>query len=148
MRLHKLITRSAALIAAIATIACSSEQPKEEGDTIPTTPINEMAYTPEATTFELWAPTAEAVVVRLYNGDTLAEEVAMTAAKDGLWRAQVEGDKHGMYYAFQVTIDGKPLKETAGIFARALDVNGNRGAVIDLERTNPEGWESDGKGSA
>ena len=143
MRLHKLITRSAALIAAIATIACSSEQPKEEGDTIPTTPINEMAYTPEATTFELWAPTAEAVVVRLYNGDTLAEEVAMTAAKDGLWRAQVEGDKHGMYYAFQVTIDGKPLKETAGIFARALDVNGNRGAVIDLERTNPEGWESD-----
>ena len=48
-----------------------------------------------------------------------------------------------MYYAFQVTIDGKPLKETAGIFARALNVNGDRGAIIDLNDTNPEGWAED-----
>ena len=143
MRLNSFIQQGIALVAAIATIACSSNEPAEESDTIPATPINEMAYTPEATTFELWAPTAEAAVVRLYEGDTLAEEVAMTVAENGLWRAQVKGDKRGMYYAFQVTIDGKPLKETAGIFARALDVNGNRGAIIDLERTNPEGWESD-----
>ncbi|MBQ8367036.1 MAG: type I pullulanase [Alistipes sp.] len=143
MKLSQLIARGAAVVAAVATIACSSEQPKEEGDNIPTTPINEMAYSPEATTFELWAPTADSVVVRLYDGDTLAEEVAMTAAEDGLWRAQVEGDKRGMYYAFQVTIDGKALKETAGIFARALDTNGNRGAIIDLERTNPEDWNED-----
>ncbi|MBR2866376.1 MAG: type I pullulanase [Alistipes sp.] len=143
MKLSQLIARGAVVVAAIATIACSSEQPKEEGDNIPTTPINEMSYSPEATSFELWAPTAEAVVVRLYDGDNLAEEVAMTRGECGLWRAQVVGDKRGMYYAFQVTIDGKVLKETAGIFARALDVNGNRGAIIDLQDTNPEGWDGD-----
>ena len=143
MRLHRLITRGIATIAAIATIACTSEQTTKEDDNIPTKPIEEMTYSPEATSFELWAPTAEAVVVRLYDGDTLAEEVAMTKADKGLWEATVTGDKRGMYYAFQVTVDGKPLKETAGIFARALDVNGNRGAIIDLKRTNPKGWERD-----
>ena len=143
MKLSRLICRSITLVAAIATIACSSEQPKEEGDNIPTAPINEMTYTPEATTFELWAPTAEAVVVRLYDGNTLEQEVAMSAKENGMWRAKVSGDKRGMYYAFQVTVDGKALKETAGIFARALDVNGNRGAIIDFKRTNPKDWEMD-----
>ena len=135
--------RGASIVAAIATIACASEKTNDEGDNIPTTPINEMSYTPEATTFELWAPTAEGVVVRLYDGDTLLEEVAMERGEQGLWHATAEGDKYGLYYAFQVTIEGKALKETAGIFARALDVNGNRGAIIDLERTNPEGWAND-----
>ena len=131
-----------ALCAAIATTACSATNEEAEM-AIPETPIQEMSYTPEATTFELWSPEAEGVVVRLYNGNTLATEVAMTPAERGLWRATVEGDHKGRYYAFQVTIEGKALRETAGIFARALDVNGNRGAVVDMRDTDPEGWAED-----
>ena len=131
-------------VAAMATfVACNDEATNEKEEIIPTTPIEEMCYTPEKTSFELWAPTAESAVVRLYDGDTLTEEVAMTKGKKGLWNAEVEGDKKGLYYAFQVTVEGNLLKETAGIFARALDVNGNRGAIIDMRDTDPEGWSED-----
>ena len=141
MKSKKLIMRATALVAAVAAIACQA--PVSEEAEIPTKPICEMSYTPESTTFEVWAPTAEGVVVKLYDGDTLAEEAAMERGDAGLWGATVEGDHKGRYYAFQVTIDGKQLGETAGIFAKALDVNGNRGAVVDMAATNPEGWAED-----
>ncbi len=127
--------------ALVAAVACQTP----EGDTsdIPTKPISEMCYTPESTSFEVWAPTAEAAVVRLYDGDTLADEVAMERGERGLWHATVEGDHKGRYYAFAVTIAGEQLNESAGIFAKALNVNGGRGAVIDLSDTDPEGWAED-----
>ena len=127
----------------MATLVGCNDEVNMEKEEIPTAPIEEMCYTPEKTSFKVWAPTAESAVVRLYNGDTLAEEVAMCKGDNGLWRAEVEGDKKGMYYAFQVTVEGNKLKETAGIFARALDVNGNRGAIIDMRDTDPEGWSED-----
>lgn len=142
MNFNSLIAYGVAVIAALATISCTTKTPAGEY-AVPQTPICEMSYTPQATNFELWAPTAESVVVRLYTGDTLSEQIAMEQYKNGLWRATAAGDKCGMYYTFQVTVDGKTLKETAGIFARAIDVNGNRGAIIDLNSTNPEGWQSD-----
>ncbi|MBR5866178.1 MAG: type I pullulanase [Alistipes sp.] len=142
MKSVKQLLKSVALAAMVSFVACDDEV-KVEKDEIPTHPIEEMCYTPEKTSFELWAPTADSAVVRLYNGDVLAEEVAMTKGDHGLWNANVEGDKKGMYYAFQVTVEGETLKETAGIFARALDVNGNRGAIIDMRDTDPEGWSED-----
>ena len=141
MKRKTFIMRAAALVAAVTAIACQA--PASEESDLPTKPINEMSYSPEATSFEVWAPTAEAVVVRLYDGDVVAEEVTMERTANGLWCAEVAGDHKGRYYAFQVTIAGNRLKETAGIFAKALDVNGNRGAVIDLRDTDPEGWAED-----
>ena len=142
MKRLKQIVKGLAVVAMTAIVGCN-EEVKNIKENIPTTPIEEMSYTPEKTSFELWAPTAESAVVRLYNGDNLAEEVALNKSDNGLWRAEVKGDKKGMYYTFQVTVDGKKLKETAGIFARALDVNGNRGAIIDMRDTDPEGWSDD-----
>ena len=142
MNIYNFFLRGTALMAAVATLACCGKQTKEAFP-VPEKPILEMDYSAEKTTFEVWAPTAESAVVRLYNGNEMVEELAMTAAEDGLWTATAKGDKKGLYYAFQVTVDGKPLKETAGIFARALNVNGDRGAIIDLNDTNPEGWDED-----
>ena len=143
MRHLKQLLKSVAIVAMATFVACDDKPSEKQEDNIPTKPIEEMCYTPEKTHFEVWAPTAESAIVRLYNGDSIAEEVVMTKGEKGLWSADVEGDKKGMYYAFQVTIDGKTLKETAGIFARALDVNGNRGAIIDMRDTDPEGWGED-----
>lgn len=143
MKLRKLATRCAAIVAAIASVACTTEQPSEQSDNTPTTPICEMKYSPEATLFELWSPDAERVVLRLYKGDDVVSKQEMQRAERGLWRVTAEGDNKGLYYTFQVTIDGKELSETAGIFARALDVNGNRGAIIDMRDTDPEGWSED-----
>lgn len=140
MKLLHLFKSGVAMIMAAATVSCAGDK---EPFPVPEKPILEMDYTAEKTTFEVWAPTAEGVVVRLYDGDTLSEEIAMERAEAGLWRAVAEGDHKGEYYAFAVTVDGKQLKETAGIFARALNVNGDRGAIIDLRDTDPEGWAED-----
>lgn len=142
MKSMKLLIKSVALAAVVAFVACEDEVKKGQDD-IPTDPIEEMSYSPEATTFEVWAPTAESVVLRLYDGDVVAEEYAMTKGDYGMWSATAKGDKKGMFYTFQVKVEGKLLKETAGIFARALDVNGNRGAIIDMRDTDPKGWSDD-----
>ena len=143
MNIKNFLKRGAAIVAAAATVACASEEAAEHETNIPTTPICEMAYSAERTEFELWSPDAERVEVVLYNGDAIVEEFDLVAAEKGLWRGAAEGDHKGLYYAFRVTRDGKALKETAGIFAKALDVNGNRGAIIDMRDTDPEGWSED-----
>ena len=141
MTLHNILSYGVILLSAVAVASCAGAT--DDVYAIPERPIEEMSYTPERTTFEVWGPTAESAVVRLYDGDSLAQEIAMTRGDSGLWRATAEGDQRGRFYAFQLTVDGKTLKETAGIFAKAVGVNGDRGAIIDLRNTDPEGWSED-----
>ncbi len=141
MTLHNILSYGMILLSAVAVASCAGAT--DDVYAIPEKPIEEMSYTPERTTFEVWGPTAESAVVRLYDGDSLAQEIAMTRGDSGLWRATAEGDQRGRLYTFQLTVDGKTLKETAGIFAKAVGVNGDRGAIIDLRNTDPEGWSED-----
>ena len=106
--------------------------------------FEEMRYTPAATTFSLIAdPSATRVDVVLSDADG-RNEVAyrMTKTDDGHWCAHVGSDLKGRYYAFRIT-RGKQTVLTPGLFAKAVDVNGQRGAIIDLSETNPDGWLSD-----
>lgn len=45
---------------------------------------------------------------------------------DERWEATVKGDLKGKFYTFDI---GKG--ETPGTFAKAVGVNGNRGAIVD-----------------
>lgn len=106
----------------------------------------EMVYTPEATQFALWAPTAEEVNLKLYTkgvGGEPTQTLPMKAAEDGLWRTSVDGDLNGQFYTFDVKVKGNWLGDTPGVWAKAVGVNGDRGAIIDLKATDPEGWEQD-----
>ncbi len=147
IRLNQILLHGTLLMSAIALVACggtkSDKEGVEETFPVPDKPIEEMSYSPERTNFELWAPTAEGVVLRLFDNQTEVEQVAMTKGDSGLWTASVEGDHKGRYYTFEVTIDGKKMKQTAGIFARAVSANGGKGAIIDLDDTDPEGWAED-----
>ena len=102
-------------------------------------------WTAESTTFRLWAPTAAKVLVNLYNagngGDKIGE-VEMTADVNGTWIATVEGDLNGTYYTYSVTRKGETV-EAVDPYARTTGVNGNRAMVIDLDSTDPIGWEND-----
>lgn len=104
-------------------------------------------WTKESTTFRVWAPVAEAVVVNLYEAgdstvDDLIETVSMTQDVNGTWVATKSGDLNGVYYTYTVTNNGED-KEACDPYARATGVNGARAMVIDLDSTNPEGWEED-----
>ena len=107
--------------------------------------FNEMAYTPEATTFRLFAPHSSKPVVRLYatgeaRGEKPLKTISMKAVAPDRWEVRVKGNLKGRFYTFAI----KPgMGETPGVFAKAVGVNGNRGAIIDMKQTNPEGWAQD-----
>lgn len=107
---------------------------------------NEVTYTKRGTTFALVAQKAQSVNLNIYaegTGGKPVKTVAMRKGEKGVWKAVVKGDLKGRFYTFNVKQDGKMLGETPGLFAKAVGVNGKRGAIIDMAATNPEGWESD-----
>ena len=101
----------------------------------------------DKTEFAVWAPDADAAQLRLYNSasDKAAFKTVdmKLSKKEGLWKATVGEDVKGSFYTFQIQKDGKWLEETEGLAAKAVGVNGMRGAVIDWNETNPEGWAED-----
>lgn len=106
----------------------------------------EMEYAPSATTFTLWAPTADEVRLMIYSdgwrGSFIAS-YAMMPAEEGTWKMVVAQDLLGKYYTFHVKVKGKWLGETPGINAQAVGVNGQRAAIVDWKQTHPEGWDND-----
>ena len=129
-------------LAAAALASCASEG----GYPVPEATLEECVYNGNNTTFSVWAPDAEAAQVRLYHSasdEAAFKIVNMKKAKGGLWTAVVSEDVKGAFYTFQVQKAGNWLEETAGIAAKAVGVNGMRGAVIDWTDTDPEGWSED-----
>ena len=96
--------------------------------------FDEMTYSPRETVFKLFAPADAACFVVVGN-----DSVKMTLGKDSIWTATVKGDQKGQTYEFVVNGQASP-----GVFAKAVTVNGQKGVVVDLKDTNPEGWEADG----
>ncbi len=104
-------------------------------------------YEKEKTAFRLWAPVAERAEVRLYasgepNAKDLIDRIPLRADEKGTWYGEKEGDLNGVYYTFSVIRNGEE-HEAADPYANACGVNGVRSMVIDLESTDPEGWEND-----
>ena len=129
-------------LAATSLIACS--QPGELP--IPKSPLEECIYQTNKTSFSVWAPTAQAAKLRIYETATSESPVMtvdMKLGRDGLWKAVVKEDLKGMFYTFQLCHEGQWLEETQGIAAKAVGVNGTRGAIIDWNQTDPQGWEAD-----
>lgn len=137
-------------VTTVATVMSCSSAKKEYASfelyPLPTGRITEMEYTPEATRFALWAPTAEEVRLMLYDageGGHAYETVKMEPKEDGIWTTVVSADLLGKYYTFNVKIDDRWQGDTPGINARAVGVNGKRAAIIDWQTTHPDGWERD-----
>ena len=104
-------------------------------------------WTAEKTTFRVWAPTASAVRVNLYESGTEGtndriEQLTMTADVNGTWIVEKEGDLNGVYYTYEVDVNGQ-TNEACDPYAKTTGVNGKRAMVIDMASTNPEGWEND-----
>lgn len=107
-------------------------------------------YTKEATTFKVWAPKASGIAVKIYSTGSSYEKDAQDISttlmkkdeKNGVWTATVKGDKKNLYYTYLITNDGITI-ETADVYSKAVGVNGNRSMIVDLESTNPKGWEND-----
>ena len=124
------------LMLSVALVACVGKQPKLE---------DECLYNPSKTQFTFWSNAAEQMEIHLYDAADAAdyETVALTKGANDFWTATVKGDLAGKYYTVRSYQDGEWAPEAPGIFAKAVSVNGQRAAIIDLKATNPEGWETD-----
>ena len=102
-------------------------------------------YTPKMTRFKVWAPEAEAVKLNLYKegeGDNLIERCTMKKSRNGIFIFERQGDCNGIYYTYTVVNHGDE-QEAVDPYTKAAGVNGRRGMVINLEKTNPQGFELD-----
>ncbi len=107
-------------------------------------------YTKESTTFKVWSPTAHKIQVLIYaSGSDKEENSKYLSATDmkydektSVWSATIDGDLLNKYYTYYV-YNGQKGKETVDLYAKAAGVNGNRGMIVDLKNTDPEGWQDD-----
>lgn len=119
--------------------------------------FGEMIYSKVKTLFKLNAPTTvnldgmtgattqidkkKQVEIHIYEdgqGGKAIKTIKMKASGENRWEATVKGDLKGKFYTFDI---GKG--ETPGVFAKAVGVNGMRGAIVDMAETNPQGWDND-----
>ena len=107
--------------------------------------FNEVTYTPKATTFSLvTSPEVRKVNVMVSDTDSDNAQLVkgMKRVGAGRWKLTVKDDLKGKYYLFGVYNNAQP-DLTPGVFAKAVGVNGQRGAIVDLRDTAPEGWGDD-----
>jgi len=103
-------------------------------------------YSPKMTRFKVWAPEAESVKLNLYKqgeGDNLIEQHVMKKSANGTYVFEKQGDCNGIYYTYTVVNHGEE-QEAVDPYTKAAGVNGQRGMVINLAKTNPQGFELDG----
>lgn len=103
-------------------------------------------YSPKMTRFKVWAPEAESVKLNLYKqgeGDNLIEQHIMKKSANGTYVFEKQGDCNGIYYTYTV-VNHREEQEAVDPYTKAAGVNGQRGMVINLAKTNPQGFELDG----
>lgn len=103
-------------------------------------------YSPKMTRFKVWAPEAESVKLNLYKqgeGDNLIDQHIMKKSANGTYVFEKQGDCNGIYYTYTVVNHGEE-QEAVDPYTKAAGVNGQRGMVINLAKTNPQGFELDG----
>ncbi len=146
MKLNELAIIGVAATTVVSCTPAKTEYASYELYPVRSGSLTEMEYTPAATQFTLWAPTADEVRLMLFeagDGGHAYETISMESSEEGTWKTKVEKDLIGKFYTFNVKINDKWLGDTPGINAKAVGVNGKRAAIIDMKSTDPEGWADD-----
>ena len=157
------------LMASSVVIANAAAAPSATGDTanaIAASQLDEKygydgndlgaTYTKESTTFKVWAPTATDIKVNLFatgsDKEEGAEDLGTTPLvydkETGIWSVTIKGDLKNKYYTYTVTAENitgtkTTTKETVDVYSVAVGVNSKRSQIVDLDDTDPEGWDKD-----
>ena len=101
------------------------------------------------TTFKVWAPTASKVVLNLYEKGAKDEftdndkHLDMVLGDKGVW-SYTANCGHGQFYTYSVSTS-VGTQEAVDPYAKTAGVNGDRGMVVNLDLTDPDGWGADKK---
>ncbi|GAA3934017.1 type I pullulanase [Hymenobacter algoricola] len=100
----------------------------------------------EQARLRVWAPTAQALQLKLYaegTGGAPVATYAMEKSTGGTWVYQLPTPLPGRFYVVQATIQGRQLAEVPDPYVHAVGLNGLRGAVLDPATASPAGWSDD-----
>ncbi|MBE6134311.1 MAG: hypothetical protein E7178_06590 [Erysipelotrichaceae bacterium] len=120
-------------------------------------------FAQDKTTFKLWAPTAGAVILNIYNKGTpkslnikkgdasdIHTSYFMTMQPGGVWEktllttgydADLPADSlENKYYTYTI-YNSEGVNEVCDPYAKACGVNGVRAMILDFSKTNPTGWD-------
>lgn len=109
------------------------------------------SYTPTQTTFKVWSPVASRVEVLLFKTalDTLPyKTLLLSKGEKGIWSAVKGGNLAGIYYQIKlnsygierITVD--PYSRAASNYFENQDRQLSKSVVINLEASNPAGWDT------
>ena len=108
-------------------------------------------YSPEESTFRLWAPSAQRVELELFETQEQTDATTvypLQKDKHGVWSIRIEKDLAGFYYHYIVNNSGTrkkvldPYAQSISGFNNQIDELG-KGAVVDLDNTDPQAWAED-----
>ena len=121
----------------VALLSCTCKQHRLE---------DECVYNPQNTQFAFWSNAAEKMEVLIYeqcDDVQCTKLVPLKKGADDFWCAKVKGDLAVKFYTVRSFQNGEWAPEAPGIFAKAVSINGQRAAIVDFAKTNPEGWDND-----
>ncbi|NBW73860.1 MAG: type I pullulanase, partial [Microbacteriaceae bacterium] len=101
-------------------------------------------YTAEKTDFRVWAPTSDQLELVTYASATATEPSSvnqMVKSEKGTWTYTLNGNQDGTIYMYRAKF-GTKVNEAIDPYVRATTINGDRGVVVDLDSTDPVGWDS------
>lgn len=95
-------------------------------------------YTSVETEFNVWAPTHDHIQLALYDHPNALDRTlhAMTKLEDGVHTVKIPGNLHGIFYTYIINHELE-VTDPYGVSASA---NSLRTAVLDLKKTDPEGF--------
>ncbi|MGB4263076.1 MAG: type I pullulanase, partial [Fervidobacterium sp.] len=102
-------------------------------------------YTPQKTTIRVWSPVSKSVDLLLYkkwDDSEPSQVVPMSQIGNGAWEAVLNGDWTGWFYKIRYFSYGE-YRESVDYFSKAVAKNSAKSAIIDLTKTNPQGWNND-----
>jgi len=108
-------------------------------------------YSPVRTSFKLWAPTATKVSLAIYDDagtyegafvpdHTDGEETVMNRSDNGIWSVEINENLKNKYYMYKVEFANGDINYAVDPYAVATSANGQRAAIVDLNSTDPTGF--------
>ncbi|WP_286229389.1 type I pullulanase [Neobacillus mesonae] len=95
-----------------------------------------VTYEPERSCFKLWAPTASQVKLKLCSTKSCYSEIVKLKREEkGVWTAIVHRDLERYQYSFLIQIN-QEWREAVDPYAKAVTVNGKRGVIVNLRKTD------------
>jgi len=102
-------------------------------------------YSSDKTTFKVWSPVSSKASVLLFNNysdEKPYKTVPMSKTDNGVWEATIKGDLKGKYYLYEFVSYGE-TRRTIDVYSTALAINSTKSAIVDLNDTDPVGWNND-----